>query len=324
MNATRSSRKSDWTLGQRKMMRKARWFHAGRGLLLVACLALLTWAGWEGFGRLNAHALCRRLLDADTKEVPAVVADMRPYRRWLNPLLREAYAEAAAKQDSRRQLHASLALLSVDDGQVEYLSERLLAADPEEVSVIRGALLPHKHLLIDRLWGVANSPVRQEQRFLCAASALAAYAPDDPRWKSISGAVAEEMARVSSFFLKYWVEALRPVRLNLLEPLRAVAGDARRREAERYLVTEVLADYAADRPELLADLLLDADETQFAVLFPKVEAGQERALAAIQETLAQDLGAQGTDADKERLAKRQANAAAALFRLKQPNKVWPV
>src|SRR5262249_47085135 len=102
------------------------------------------------------------------------------------------------------------------------------------------------------------------------------------------------------------------------------AGNPQRREAERHLATEVLADYAADRPELLADLLLDADETQFAVLFPKVEAGQERASAAIQETLAPDLGAQGNEADKERLAKRQANAAAALLRLEQPNKVWPM
>jgi len=31
-----------------------------------------------------------------------------------------------------------------------------------------------------------------------------------------------------------------------------------------------------------------------------------------------------SDADKEQLAKRQANAAAALLRLKQPEKVWPL
>ena len=55
-----------------------------------------------------------RLLDANTSEVPAIVADMAPYRRWLDPLLHDAYAQAEKDKDRRKQLHASLALLPVD------------------------------------------------------------------------------------------------------------------------------------------------------------------------------------------------------------------
>ena len=58
-------------------------------------------------------------------EVPGIVKDMAPYRRWLDPLLHEAYAQAEASNDPRKQLHASLALLPVDSGQVEYLYGRL-------------------------------------------------------------------------------------------------------------------------------------------------------------------------------------------------------
>ena len=41
------------------------------------------------------------------------------------------------------------------------------------------------------------------------------------------------------------------------------------RTAERTLATNILADYAADQPQVLADLLMDADEKQFAVIYPK-------------------------------------------------------
>ena len=37
------------------------------------------------------------------------------------------------------------------------------------------------------------------------------------------------------------------------------------------MATNILADYAADQPQLLADLLMDADEKQFSVIYPKLK-----------------------------------------------------
>jgi formylglycine-generating enzyme required for sulfatase activity len=96
------------------------------------------------------------------------------------------------------------------------------------------------------------------------------------------------------------------------------------RATPRSLATDILADYAADRPDVLADLLLDADEKQFAVLYPKVEAHRERAVALCQETLEAALDQQKTEEERERLAKRQANAAVALLKMGQPGRVWPL
>jgi hypothetical protein len=79
-------------------------------------LLLLLWAGWEGIGRLQAQRLYDRLLEATTEDVPGVVRDMAPYRRWLDEPLRQAYAEAKVGGDARKQLHASLARLPVDAG----------------------------------------------------------------------------------------------------------------------------------------------------------------------------------------------------------------
>ena len=60
-----------------------------------------------------------RLLDADTAQVPEIVAAMRDYRRWVDPALRSELAKNS--DDSRQKLHASLALLPVDASQVDYL-----------------------------------------------------------------------------------------------------------------------------------------------------------------------------------------------------------
>ena len=77
---------------------------------------------------------------------------------------------------------------------------------------------------------------------------------------------------------------------KLLGPLAAVFRDRKEeRTAERTLATSILADYAADRPETLADLLMDADEKQFAVLFPKVQANAGPAAALLNETVGKQL-----------------------------------
>ena len=106
-----------------------------------------------------------------------------PYRRWVDPLLADAYAQAEANQDARKQLHASLALLPVDPRQVDYLYGRLLKAEPQELVVIRQALFDRRQDLTERLWTVLANPKNDQDERLRAACALAAFAPDDPRWK---------------------------------------------------------------------------------------------------------------------------------------------
>ncbi len=140
------TREKVWTPPQRKMMLKAARYHAARGIVLAVLLGLLGWTGWEGFGRVKAHGLRDRLLNASTPDVPLIVADMAPYRRWVDPLLREAVTD----EDARKKLHISLALLP-DPSQVGYLHGRMLDAEPHEVPVIRDALAPHKDDLLEGL-----------------------------------------------------------------------------------------------------------------------------------------------------------------------------
>ena len=99
----------------------------------------------EGYGRQRAQGLQDRLLEAATEDVPDIVREMGPYRRWLDGPLARGLRRRPAKHDARRQLHASLGLLPVDRGQVGYLRDRLLTAaaagghrDPRGLAAPRG------------------------------------------------------------------------------------------------------------------------------------------------------------------------------------------
>jgi serine/threonine protein kinase/formylglycine-generating enzyme required for sulfatase activity len=284
------TRPKDWTAPQRKMMRQAGRFLAVRSALLAAFLVLLLLVGWEGFGRVRAQALMGEMLSASTENVLPIVEKMAAYRRWLDEPLRQAHAEAKATGDARKQLNTSLALLLVDPGQRDYLCDRLLDAEPHEVGVLRGALAPHGEALRQRLWAVVERPpVGKESRRLRAASALAVYDPEADAWDRVRDAVAADLTAVPAVHLAHWLEVLRPVRDRLLRPLAAIYRDPGRHEIERSLVTDLLADYAADRPEVLTGLLMDADERQWAKLWPKLQPHRQRAAPLFAQELDKTL-----------------------------------
>src|SRR5262249_28867980 len=79
--------------------------------------------------------LAQLVLYVDTPKVPSLIAQMAKYRQWIDPRLREV------PEKSPQRLNASLALLPVEPGQVDYLYGRMLEADPRDVfPVIRDAL----------------------------------------------------------------------------------------------------------------------------------------------------------------------------------------
>src|SRR5262249_3559660 len=108
----------------------------------------------------------------------------------------------------------------------------------------------------------------------------------------------------------------------LLKPLVKEYREAKSPERREFAAT-VLADYAAENPGLLVNLLLDADPKQFAVLYPVATSGSGVATLLTQE-VDRKLPPSAKQEAKGRLAKRQANAAVALLRLGQPAKVWPL
>jgi eukaryotic-like serine/threonine-protein kinase len=325
------TQKKNWTPPEKKMMAKAGKYHAVRAMVAGVLLAAATFTGLtireqveEKQKAAHAAGLVQRVLDAESAQVPGAVSEMAEYRKWTDPLLREEYDKAADK--SRHKLHASLALLPVDRGRVPYLHGRLLDAEPHEVPVIRDALVPYQDAVRDKLWAVLFTPEKgKESQRLRAAAALAKYDPDSDKWAKASGRVVEQLVGENPVFLGLWMESFRPIKDSLLASLASVFRDKDRRESERSLATNILADFAAE-PQLLADLLMDADDKQFAVIYPRFKEQGERGLPMLTGEIDKKLPLElpSSDENREKLAKRQANAAVALLRMNQPAKVWPL
>ena len=255
----------------------------------AAVLLLLTAVAWDGIGRFEAHALRDRLLDANTANVLTIVPDMTPYRRWLDPLLRDAYAEAEKHNDSPKQLYASLALLPVDPKQVDYLYERLMKAGPQELIVIREALFDHRSELVPRLWSVLENQQTDPEQRLRAACALAAYAPDnDPRWSSM----AAKVVNLNQVAIVQWTDALRGARKSLIPPLANFLQDENHTPLERGLMAKVYGSYAPDVPG---------------------------AYSLLENGLKLDDSAK----DKVDVARRQASVGVALVLMNHADEVWP-
>jgi formylglycine-generating enzyme required for sulfatase activity len=270
------TRKQDWTEQQQKMMRQARRVQGLRGLGTAALVAALIALGLnirERVAESNratvAAGLVEQVLRASTAQVPGIVNAMKDYRRWVDPALKEALARAA--KGSPEELHARLALLPSDGAQAGPLQDRMLTAGPDEVSVIRQFLEPHRKTLTPKLWEAVAKARPADDLILPAASALALFDPDSPSWAGSGAKVAGALVRVNPIHLGGWLKALRPVRTRLTVLLAAIFRDRQRPETERTLATTILADYASDDPGLLADPLMDAEPSAYSTLYPVAE-----------------------------------------------------
>jgi formylglycine-generating enzyme required for sulfatase activity len=289
------TRSKDWTPPQRRMMRRATRYHAVRAAALLLMVLLLGWGGYEGYGRLRAEHLVDSLVTADTADVPRLVEQLPGYRRWTDGLLRRHLQNSPP--NTKEHLYASLALAAVDQGQVEYLSWRLLLAGPAEVVVIRDTLFPYRDALSEQLWGVLEDRNGDPDQRLRAACVLACFAPDDPRWDKVGGEVAAKLVTENALVLGQWVDALRPVRRVLLPPLATFLEDDKRGAEHRRTIAGFYGTYAADSPG---------------------------AFAPLEKRLAEESAPDAADDAKLALARRQANIGVALVFMGRGDKVWPL
>jgi len=278
------TRKRDWSEIDRRMMKRAGRFHGIRTLGAAVMIALAAWIGIEDYGTLRTTALVESLRAAETASVAPLIKQLAGYRRRADRPLRAMLA--GSDESSRDHLHASLALLPWDDGQVEYLSQRLTGASADDIAVLRDALKAHQANLIPKLWRELESPGAGDTQVLAAASALALYDSQDQRWAKAADNVAGVLVRVNATYLRPWLDALRPVRARLLAPLAAIFRDQKRSESEYTQATSILTDYAGDDPGLIADLLMHSGPKAYLAFFPIAQTHAAKVLPLFQGELA--------------------------------------
>ena len=342
--------KKNGTPPQKKMMAKAGRVHAVRGTIAAVLLLGMTFAGisirsavLEERSRTQAQVkekenttrteeLVASLLKADIAQVPVIISDLKAYREWADPILRTNIAEAT--DGSTAKLVLALALLPVDDSQIDYLREQLPVCTLEQFPVLRKELMPHKAKVTDALWRVAQDESQVASRRFQAAAALAEYTPDDEHWQQTAPFAAQHLtSAISSVYLAQWRQLFQPASKALAGLLTGIHAERNHPERQREAAAFLLADYLRDQPQQLPDLILVDDE--LAEYSPLVEALKPHAAVVKQPLLIEMQAAMPDHLAKtnEQLSqedqqlrdahwKRQSLAAVTLVQLGYGDEVW--
>jgi hypothetical protein len=223
-------------------------------------------------------------------------------------------------------MRAALALLAVVPGTSvrDELSDWMLeVADPTELLVVRAALRPHAEELRDDLWRRLEQPGTAPARRLRILAALAAFDPRGAGWRTAAAGALEPWLSADPLSLGVWTEALRPARDSLLGPLTEVFK-GKRLKGHGLVAASILADYAGDRTETLTELVLEADDRQFATLVPALGRDRRRAIPLLLGEVKRRAGPGVTEVARPALARRRASAGLALLRLGHAEGCWPL
>lgn len=294
--------RKNWSTSQTQMMASANRYHGWRLSLFVmftmmmgATVVATQHRNNNEQRRKKANELVERLAVTEISRVPEVIREMEPYRESALPLLKERMSNATG--GSSAKLHYALAMATDTREALNFLFDRMLHAEPSELSVIRDALHPSREQLKKRLWDFLENPKSNRDEKLRAAAALAQYSPDDPNWKTIAEPVAAILVVQKIYDQLPWGKALQDAGPWLIEPLERILFDEKRGLAERGHIANLWGIYAAKNP----------------AAFGRLESMLERTV--------------GLNEDPEwqfAIQKQQASAAMVLLINHQDSKVWPM
>jgi formylglycine-generating enzyme required for sulfatase activity/tRNA A-37 threonylcarbamoyl transferase component Bud32 len=274
--------------------------------------------------RRRVHALVEQLLSAAPEAVPGILAALQEDAQAIRPRLRIIWADSSV--DRQRRMRAALALLGDEPSLREPLADWMIETDgAREMMLARHVLSAHGPALADRLWKKVDDPKALRQVRFRALVALAEFDRASPRWRQAGPMAAEMLLRADPRLLDFWIPALKPVRDPLNDRLIEVFRGKDKHQADRRLAAAaVLAEFAADRPVVLADLACDADAGQYKALKRMLTRNVKGVRAALAAELGRKPAAENAEADRVARATRQGRAAATLVALGEPDAAWPV
>jgi serine/threonine protein kinase/formylglycine-generating enzyme required for sulfatase activity len=313
------TRRRTWSEPQRRMMDQAtRYFRIRIGIVAALALGVAFIIGaYEAQlreERNNAHGsqIVAAISNFHLANLVHFQKDVEEYRRWTEPKLKALIDNPKSSPDDR--MHARLVLLPLDtENQLEPLMETMLSADPHDFREIQEGLGPYRDRgLAAWFWQRFDDRKASEEVRFRAACALANFDPDNPRWPAIAPEVTQMFLARTTLNHGDWIELLKPER-HVLVPALLAQFHKSAQPREQYIAAQILAVFAADRPDVLVDLILYATPAQLSRLWPTVRAERDRVAPLFRRKLKDDVD----------LAHR-GRAAAALVRLGEGSTIWPL
>ncbi|HZW29578.1 MAG TPA: SUMF1/EgtB/PvdO family nonheme iron enzyme [Isosphaeraceae bacterium] len=312
-----------WTAPQRHMMAAASRKYSARiawtGLLIVAAAtALGATVAWAELRRrqVEARALVSQLLVAEWDRLSGILPLLGEDRSaWWEEVSRIAHDSS---RPSPQRLRARLAMAPYDEATAAGLLDDLATSSPQQLRIAWDQVQRWHDQLGPRLWarlGEADLDPAARCRFACA---LARSDPANPRWTVVAAGVAHALLEEKDpLRLTGWVDLLEPVGRVLVDPLARAGLDHNRPEEQRLIATSALAVLGRDRPERLAEILLEGDDNQRAILFRLVAQDPDGFAARMRRVLDQP-------GPEPHGPERAANVALTLAHLGRWDAVWPL
>jgi formylglycine-generating enzyme required for sulfatase activity len=321
------TRPRTWQPSARRMMHRASRHHAWRYGLALALAITLGLLVYNRMVTIHAEGLVRALAASDSRDVPRMVDALTSYPAAVRPFLERLEADP---QDANEHVRAELGLVAVGETKGEALFEELLKAESSLAVAIVEVLMRHGQLkaLNERLWEVASDPEVTGPRRLRASAALARQAPrsgSEEQFRAIAPDVAALLISDTDKNPDHfgtWVDAFLPMLTWLDAPLRRSFGNPDAAENERLLAAKILARFAGARVDQLLELALQSTPKQFEVfaelLTTRASALRSKLVGEAQVSIPPDA----TEEEKDRMARRQANAILLLHRSDQNDYLW--
>ncbi len=321
-----ATRSKNWSLAERAMMAVADRFHAVRiatTALVVLALVILLFAAAAGAGawrrRSEFSALVTQLFVAEWSRLPNVLRSLDAERTLWSDEVERIVADKSRPAGERQR--ARLLLARHSEVRACELADDISSANPAQLTVIMGRLVPWKTRVLPLLWSRLMATDLTPDARVRLAAAAAGLDPSNPQWNSVAPAVSLALLEEADpLYLSAWVEFLRPLEAAIVEPLAATCLNPQISIEQRQVAASTLAELGDNRPDLLERVLLESDSTrQFVVLSRKLAASSQLFAARMRAVLSDDSATSGTESDWP----RRANAALALALVGDWSTVWP-
>ena len=166
----------------------------------------------------RSRVLVDRLRTASLEEVFHLQSELDGLRPHTEPLVRELLAAARSDPDKypQAELNAAVTLLQWDQAELDFVLARAVAAEPEDIIVLRRFGGKWKNEVRERLEPIISDPVSSPSRRLRAQTILAEdeQAPVLPTDEIIGQMLVEDRLQLAA-----WIRALVPIRAFLIEAL---------------------------------------------------------------------------------------------------------
>jgi eukaryotic-like serine/threonine-protein kinase len=319
-----------WTDDERRMMHAASRHYLVRAACALLFVCTLFYVLNRVRSREGALAALDGALAADWKNIPSLLPELAAHRAVIRSTLETREANPSTSVHDREVVAIVLYRDQPTAERAAFLRDRLLAAQPDEVAVIRNALAIHPLSAgTDRLRQLLADESAERGQRLRVACALAEI---DPAPLSISGPVAAALTDAllgePRRELPRWLKLLGSSARLLVAPLGAICRDKGGEPANQGHAAEAVADILKreHQPAALALLAVESTEGPSLTLLRELVGLEpsQPVLAALHGVLDEQVVDAEDEAGKDALAARQAAAAIALAALGEPESLWPL